>query len=206
MATSTPPTEDLCAQLQRLLPDILVRLGESSAWLGLRRVGPTGFTYLRLASTSELHVGRSAVTRLHVGLHSFEPQSALNQQHDHRFPIAVYPFSVDSDPRPLGQMVIREGSVERRLWLRSGQPYSLPAAGVTHAVTPHRPFSSVVLTSVSQGATRASRMEGTPLPEDQADTLRERMRAALASHLLSGKPGVGVPSGRLRSSAASRPR
>ena len=169
-----------------ILPAVLARLESGAHWIGLRRVEPQSeFSYLRLASRTELELVGTEGFRFHVGLHAFIPQAERNALHDHRFPLEVYPFAAQEGPEVLGVLTVQREGVTREWPLHSGMPYGLPARGVKHAVHPSRSCYSVVLSTVSASPTRPSRMREEPLTGQQADTLRGRMRAALAEHLLT---------------------
>jgi hypothetical protein len=169
-----------------ILPAVLARLESGDHWIGLRRVEPQSeFSYLRLASRTELEFVGTEGFRFHVGLHSFVPQVERNALHDHRFPLEVYPFAAQEGPESLGVMTVLRDGVTQNWPLQSGMPYGLPARGVKHAIYPSSSFYSVVLSTVSASPTRPSRMREELLTGRQADTLRRRMRAALAQHLLT---------------------
>ena len=133
-----------------------------------------------------------------MSAHWFETPGAETALHDHRFPLAVFPFAVDADI---------DAALYEMQWLdrdRGDEPVVVTVSHgacwgvarpqrVLHTVKTLRPHASIVLADVTEAPTRPDRLVSTPLPPQDIARLRERLYARLTWALGDGIAGpVGV--------------
>lgn len=132
--------------------------------------------YFRVVCNDELVApGRTLL----VAIHLFEVSGYAGTMHNHRWPIAVFPFAVEGRPRdPLyempwerreaGQMV-----AHGNLTVSDGVPWAIEdCAAVHHAVRSRRPHASITVTDVSLPPIRDNRMRIEPMAPADVDRVR----------------------------------
>ena len=180
----------LLCKLMRFLPMILDKLESDAAWTCYHATDPeTRANYLRLQCHDRLRSSSSGVGYL-VGVHAFDRADTQTAWHDHRSPIAVFPYCPSGT---VGSLLYhmpwehrRDGAVVRSgiLDVRSGAPYAIETPRtVFHAVHGVAPHLSVVLADTSMSATRAERMATAAADEAQSHRVRTAAAHALRKML-----------------------
>ncbi len=160
-----------------MLPMIRVRLRVADAWEGLQVAEP-GRThgYRRLVCREALEwQGRVLI----VGVHHFQ-ERGRGRMHDHRWPLAVWPFAIGSEDRgaPLYEMpweswrdesLVARGSMK----VRHGDAWAIEQhREVRHAVWSLREHGSINVTDVTQPSARENRLEVVRLGQETAEQMR----------------------------------
>jgi hypothetical protein len=165
--------------LEDLLPAIVEKLADRSAWRGFRLAEEAaGHEYARLQCLDRLVAGSPAAEYV-VAVHRFERGYGGAELHDHRYPFAVFPFAESSRrglalyempwERRAGKRVIASGLFV----VRSGEPYAIEDhAEVFHAVRSLRPHLSVVLSDATRLASRPNRLAIAELAGSEAEEIR----------------------------------
>lgn len=163
-----------------MLPLVRARLLVADAWEGLSVEEP-GRThgYQRLVCREALEWQDRVLV---VGVHHFRGQGR-GRMHDHRWPLAAWPFTIGSEDRraPLYDMPwesVREGAIVASglLTVRHGEAWAIEEhTAVRHAVWSHREHGSINVTDMTHPPTRENRLEVARLDEDATDRIRRRL-------------------------------
>lgn len=178
-----PAGSPLLRALHEFAPAIVARLAEPAAWEGwLVREPDADAAYVRLVCVDALV---TAQHRLLVGVHLFEQAGFRGRLHDHRWPLAVWPFALGDGPVPA---VLYEMPWERhaagevvaagRLLVAPGQAWAIEDhVAVRHAVHSLHPHGSLNLTDVRTAPSRDNRMVVTPMDATAVEAARRRAAA-----------------------------
>jgi hypothetical protein len=175
-----PAASQLLQGLLAVLPVIRARLGVAGAFEGMVVHEPgEPTTYTRLVCRQALE-WRQRV--LMVGIHHF-PGSGQGRMHDHRWPLAVWPFALDADndQLPLYEMPWEhwrdQGKVAQgALSVHHGQAWAIESPReVRHAVHSHRPHGSINVTDVTNPPTRDNRLQVERLDETATESRRRML-------------------------------
>lgn len=153
-------------------------MAEPDRWRGFWVGGPTG--YLRMVASRFLVSSDMPVRRYAVAVHVFDG-AYQGSMHEHRWPIAVYPFG-EGAPRGTVLYEMPWESQESTGWVtvKSHQPYALESPSTRHAVWPVRPHMSVVLTDVTDEPTLPN---GLPSSGVDGHVVREALRRAVVAYM-----------------------
>jgi hypothetical protein len=195
-----PNDETLCAFLESLLPEVLRQLAMPT-WHGFANAEPDDpqAQRARLEHAARLNVKGSGRV-FAVAVHLFETIGGETRLHDHRYPLAVFPFAaVHAGDGPLYEMQwIEQTSSQRSVVpVHNGQLWAVAEPSrIQHTVRSLRPHASVVLSDVTAAATRPARLLTTALPPAEITRVRELVRGALARALQGAHPHDGPPTER----------
>jgi hypothetical protein len=184
ISSATEYDHALSLQLLSVLPEIAVQLC-SAVWSGLDTREPQAphIRRARLEHGSKLVVKAKHSTYA-VAAHLFEDVGHETDLHDHRYPLAVFPFAVDgngTDPLYEMQWVEVSTGAKQTVVVRSGESWAVAQpTQVKHTVKSLRPHASIVLADVTNPPTRAQRLEVDKLLPEEITRVRCLLRDSLA--------------------------
>lgn len=172
--------------LRRLLDNldaIAARLREPGQWRGVQLTSPdTGISYVRLVCKERLVSEGHEPRQYAVGAHLFSRIGEPGHLHNHRFPLAVFPFGASgrddlysmSWESRRGSVVVDRGS----MMVRAGHAYAIEdCASLFHSVRTLRPHMSINLADVTDPPARQNRLLLAGLDEPETESARQRVAA-----------------------------
>ena len=143
--------------LRRLIDNlemINIHLDDASAW----RAIDVADQYIRIETADSMVVSEPERREYSVALHVF-PKPVQGDLHDHRWPIAVYPFAPGvPDGTPLYEMPWELGQQSGVVNVCSRYPYALEECAIRHAVRGLRPHMSLTVADITDPAKRPNRL------------------------------------------------
>ncbi len=142
---------------------------------------------LRVAATGRVYS---------VAANLFEAVGRETVLHDHRFPLAVFPFALDADlEAPLYAMQWldeRQGGVASVRTVLPGATWAVSAPSkVRHTVRSLRPHASIVIADVTDAPTREQRLAAERLPPKEVTRVRTLVLDAFVRALRGDLPDGG---------------
>lgn len=178
----------LCTFVESLLPEVLRHL-QQPTWNGFTTAEPDnpGVRRARLQHTARLQVKATGQV-FSLAVHLFDAVGEETRLHDHRYPLAVFPFAAGTRPTdgPLYEMqwVDRNAGARSVVPVRHGETWAVAhPTRIQHTVRTLQPHASVILADVTAAPTRPDRMVSTPLPPGEITRVREIIRSALQREL-----------------------
>ncbi len=180
----------LCAVLESLLPTFAVHL-DSAIWRGLRVSEPDDADVVRSRLSHPAKIEDERSNRLYaLSAHLFDRDGVETKPHDHRYPLAVFPFALDDDDAsPLYEMMWRNSTTghEQRVHVGPGDMWAIAKpTEIRHTVKSLRPHGSVLIADVTDPPTRPDRMSQTPLQPKDITRVRTTLAVALRRTLECG--------------------
>lgn len=144
----------------------------------------------RLVHVARLRV-KATKREYNVSAHLFESFGVETAPHDHRYPLAVFPFAIDARAGgPLYEMqwINTRTQATSRVVVNAGDVWAIAEPlSVRHTVRTLSPHASIILSDVTEPATRDDRMTTSTLPPQEITRVRERVLAALQAHRIAAE-------------------
>lgn len=203
------PQSDADRALSALLLSVLAAIEQQlsyEAWNGFSVVEPDAPDVVRARL---VHIARLRVDatkrEYNVSAHLFERIGATTAPHDHRYPMAVYPFAAPANAAAASTSAQADEPLYAMTWIdarggegtredarnevlvRAGDVWAIAdPRRVRHTVRTLAPHASIILADVTDAPTREDRMITAPLPPEEITRVRERVRTALTAHRAGG--------------------
>lgn len=171
-------------RLRAVVPAVLARLDDDDAWRGFYAGDPDGHggERERLLCRDRIHDARRG-RMWSVAVHRFAGAGAKTALHDHRYPLAVFPFGA-VDGAALYEMPWERGDERGSVLVKDKAPWAIADhRGVRHAVHSLDVHYSVVLADVTDAPARADRLKVSALSTSELRIVRLAIKRALARAL-----------------------
>jgi hypothetical protein len=172
--STTPADSPTLHRLVENLPVINAHLDDPDSWRGV----DLGDQYIRIEAVDSLVAAGPPRREYSVAVHLF-PKPVQGDLHDHRWPLAVYPFAAGMpDGTPLYEMPWEHGPKSGVMTVFSRCPYAIEECAVRHAVRGLLPHMSLTVADITEPPTRPNRLVVMPLSAHVTDVLLAYARDA----------------------------